>query len=113
MEQNSTVEKETKIKEPVVPEPFTPLQGQKNHTVTMDANTPKFNGIARTVEAYDNHGFRNFRILTLHIVKGVIRKIDYSDAYASFEAISRLEIWNEMSVWNLNNNWKAGATLIK
>lgn len=72
-----------------------------------------FNGIARSVEAFDNQGFRNFRIITLHIVDGVVIKIDYSDAYASFETISRLELWNEISILQLNNTWQPGKTLSK
>jgi hypothetical protein len=72
-----------------------------------------FSGIARSVEAYDNQGFRNFRVLTLHIKDGIVEDIKYSDPYASYEAIARLELWNELSVHNLNNNWKPGATLSK
>lgn len=72
-----------------------------------------FTGLARSVEAFDNQGFRNFRILTLHIVNGMVEKIDYSDPYASFETIARMELWNEISILNLNNNWKAGKALVK
>lgn len=72
-----------------------------------------FTGIARTVEAFDNQGFRNFRILTLHLERGKVTKIDRSDPYASFEAIARMEIWNEISVLHLNNTWKNGKALEK
>jgi hypothetical protein len=47
---------------------------------------PKFSGIARSVEAFDNQGFRNFRILTLHLQDDRVIKIERSDPYASFEA---------------------------
>lgn len=76
-------------------------------------NPLPFTGVARSVEAFDNQGFRNFRIVTLHLEHGLVMKIDYSDPYASFEAISRMELWNEMAILNLNCNWKAGATLVK
>ena len=72
-----------------------------------------FTGIARSVQAFDNQGFKNFRILTLHIKDGIVEKIDYSDPYANYEAIARLEITNENAVHNLNANWKSGATLVK
>src|SRR4051812_41159189 len=85
-----------------------------NKTVTMTPIVfPKFTGLARSVEAFDNQGFRNFRIVTLHLEEGVVRKVEYSDPYASFETISRMELWNELSILNLNNNWKAGKTLVK
>lgn len=72
-----------------------------------------FTGLARSVEAFDNQGFRNFRIVTLHIVHGMVEKAEYSDPYANFETISRMELWNEMGILNLNNNWKPGATMVK
>lgn len=75
--------------------------------------TIPFTGVARTVEAYDNQGFRNFKILTLHILKGMVVKIDYSDPYANFETIARMELANEQSILHLNNNWKSGRTLEK
>jgi hypothetical protein len=72
-----------------------------------------FTGLARSVEAYDNQGFRNFRIITLHIEKGRVVRQDYSDPYASFEAISRMEMQNEMAIHHLNNTWESGKTLSK
>ncbi len=74
---------------------------------------PQFTGVARSVEAFDNQGFRNFRILTLHIKDGKVIKTDRSDAYANFECIARMEIWNEMSIIHLNNTWQNGKTLSK
>lgn len=73
----------------------------------------QFTGIARSVEAFDNQGFRNFRILTLHLKDGIVIKTDYSDPYANFEAISRLELWNEIGVIHLNNTWAPGKTMNK
>jgi hypothetical protein len=69
--------------------------------------------ISRTVEAYDNQGFRNFRIVTLHIENGIVTEIQRSDPYANFEAIIKLELANELSIINLNNNWKNGKMLSK
>jgi hypothetical protein len=72
----------------------------------------RFTGIARSVECYNTNGqFRNFRIVTLHLEEGVVKKATRSDPYASFEAISRLELWNELAVINLNNNWSDGKAL--
>jgi hypothetical protein len=70
-------------------------------------------GIARTVEAYDNNGFRNFRILTLTIEEGIVVSVDRSDPYANFETISRMELSNEKSILNLNNTWENGKLLAK
>jgi len=72
-----------------------------------------FTGIARSVQAFDNQGFKNFKIVTLYIRDGIVEKIEYSDPYANYEAIARLELSNENAVHNLNANWKAGATLVK
>lgn len=72
-----------------------------------------FTGLARSVECYNNAGFRNFRILTLHIENGLVTKVERSDAYANFEAISRMEMANEIAVHHLNNNWENGRTLSK
>lgn len=72
-----------------------------------------FTGLARSVEAFDNQGFRNFRIITLNIEHGKVTKVEYSDPYANFEAISRMELWNEMGILNLNNNWQPGKTMCK
>lgn len=72
-----------------------------------------FSGVARSVEAYDNQGFRNFRILTLTLENGGVVKIERSDPYASFEAIAKMELLNMDSVLHLNNTWAAGKTLSK
>ncbi len=72
-----------------------------------------FTGIARSIECFDNQGFNNFRILTLYVTKGSVTKIDVSDPYANFEAVSRLELWNDIAMINLNMHWKHGKTLMK
>jgi hypothetical protein len=70
-----------------------------------------FTGLARSVEAFDNQGFRNFRVVTLYIVRGKVVRQEYSDPWASFETISKLEIQNEMAIHHLNNVWEPGKTL--
>jgi hypothetical protein len=72
-----------------------------------------FSGVARTVECFNNQGHNNFRILTLYIEKGKIVKIDVSDPYANWEAGQKLDHWNNLSLINLNNNWKHGKALCK
>lgn len=72
-----------------------------------------FTGIARSVQAFDNQGFRNFRIVTLHLKEGKVIDTKYSDAYASFEVISRMELSNELAIIHLNNHWENGKTLEK
>ncbi len=73
-----------------------------------------FTGIARTVVCSDtNKTFRNFRIHTLHLENGKVIKVDKSDAYVNFETISKLELANEISIMNLDMNWKDGKGLQK
>lgn len=83
------------------------------HIIDPQGERMGFTGIARSVECYDNSGFRNFRILTLHIQDGLVINIERSDPYANFEAISRLEMANEIAVIHLNNTWQNGRTLSK
>lgn len=104
----STAEKKSKVKEPV-----SMKQPGFDELAHIAPKKCSFTGIARSVEAYNHEGFRNFRIVTLHIEEGVVQRSEYSDPYASFEAISRLELWNEKSVIHLNSNWKNGETLRK
>lgn len=73
-----------------------------------------FSGVARSVQCFlNNNQFLNFRILTLHIQKGKVTKVEYSDPYAHFEANARMELANEMSLMHLNNHWEDGKTLEK
>ena len=69
--------------------------------------------IARSVECYKNQGHNNFRIVTLHIVDGVVTKIERSDPYANFEAEAKLEIANSYAIMNLNNTWQEGKCFQK
>lgn len=74
---------------------------------------PAFTGIARSVQCYMNNGHRNFRILLLHIEEDVVVKTEYSDPYAQWEAISRMDLWNANSLLSLNDSWKPGKALYK
>lgn len=74
-------------------------------------NQQPFTGIARSVKCFNNQGHKNFKILKLHVVDGIVTKVEESDAYASFECIARLEIANEISIIHLNNTWADGANL--
>lgn len=82
---------------------------------TIKKKTVKpFTGIARSVVCYDhNSQFRNFKIITLHIENDVVVKKTFSDPYVNFEAISRLEIENELGILNLNNSWEDGKAMQK
>ena len=68
-----------------------------------------FTGIARTMVCHDHMGqFRNFRNVKLTIVDGIVTKMEMTDPYASFEAISRLDLDMHMASLELNDNWKDG-----
>lgn len=80
--------------------------------VTSSPQQKPFTGLARSVICYNTHKrFRNFKIVTLHIEKDRVVKCEYSDPYASFEAISLLELWNERSILHLNNTWRDEVAL--
>ena len=68
-----------------------------------------FTGIAKSVECFWNQGHKDFRIITLKIVDGVIVDTHLSDAYASFEAIIKLEQQVNSLIIHLNNHWAHGA----
>lgn len=70
-----------------------------------------FTGIARTVECYENQGFRNFRVVSLWLKDGVVVKVKKSDPYASFEAGSRLDLANDYSLLSLNTGWADGNVM--
>ncbi len=73
-----------------------------------------FSGVAYSVICYDHmKQFRNFRIVTLTIEKGIIVQAETSDNYTNWETISRLEIITQSAVLNLNDNWKDGKALQK
>jgi hypothetical protein len=81
--------------------------------IAAQAPGTDFSGIARSIQCYLNNGFNNFRILTLHIEKGKVKTVDYSDPYASFEALVKMELANELSLMHLGNRWADGKTLEK
>lgn len=83
--------------------------GMANHTHI----NPDFTGVARSIECFDNQGYRNFKILTLYIENGTVVMADYSDPYAQFEAISKLNHFNDLGTLHLNNCWKHKRTLSK
>lgn len=80
-----------------------------NYTMSL----PPFTGVTRTVQCYENNGHRNFRILTLHIDKDMVIKTEYSDPYAQWEAISRMDLWNANSLMALNDSWFDKKTIWK
>lgn len=83
--------------------------GMINHIVI----NPDITCVSRTMKCVRQHGFNNFQILTLHIEKGKVIKMDVSDSYASFEARDKLEFWNCISFENQNCNWNQDRTWTK
>lgn len=109
MVKKSTAEPINVVVPPQVQAQVDPRAGMINHTVL----NPDFTGVARSLQCYYNQGHNNFQILTLYIEKGKITKMHVSDPYANFEAITKLEYWNSISITNLNINWSNGKTLAK
>jgi hypothetical protein len=80
--------------------------------VAESAPGTDFSGVARSIQCFLNNGqFRNYRILTLHVQKGKVTKVEYSDPYANFEAMVKMELANELGLIHLNNNWLDGRIL--
>ncbi len=69
--------------------------------------------IARTLECSLNNGYNNFRIVTMVIKNGKVVETTYSDPFALFEAIAKLQIMNDQSSISLNMNWKNGLAWVK
>lgn len=67
-----------------------------------------FSGVVHTICYRPHNGFANYTIGTLTIEKGVVKKIEYSDPYAAFETIIRLELMNEKKVEHMRRNYPAG-----
>lgn len=81
------------------------LNTEDSNVVAYSKALPPFTGIARTAQCYENNGHRNFRIVTLHIEDDIVVKTVYSDPYAQWEAISRMDLWNANSMLSLNDSW--------
>ena len=71
----------------------------------------KISCMARTVECYENNGFRNMRVVTLFIEDGVIVRTKRSDPWQAFELIAKLDVANHMDVLYLNGQWVDKKTI--
>ncbi len=67
-----------------------------------------FTGVARTIVCYKHNGWTNYRIATITIEDGKVAKVNYSDPYANFEVIQKLELANDYANMRLNANWQDG-----
>lgn len=72
-----------------------------------------FSGIARSVECFYNQGHCNFRVVTLTIENSLVVNIEYSDPYAHFEVITKMQSKMNDAILNLNNHWDNGKTISK
>lgn len=81
------------------------------------AKGAEFTGIARSIQAYamsaSGIDFNNFRVVTLHVEKGKVIKTEYSDPYASFEVLIKMEFANRMSFDRLNTRYENGKAFEK
>lgn len=71
----------------------------------------KITCMARTVECFENQGFRNMRVVTLFIEDGVVVRVKRSDAWQAFELIAKLDVANHMDVLYLNGQWVDKKTM--
>ena len=67
-----------------------------------------FSGIARSIVCFDHNGWKNFKIATLTIEKGVVVKEHLSDPYMQLEAIQKLDLFNDYAMMRLNTSWQNG-----
>lgn len=91
-------------------EKLVPTVPEKNPGVL---NPEPITCVARSVICIENQGYRNFKILTLHIVDGVVTKIERSDSWLSWETISRMELANLSGILSLSDSWLDGKTMFK
>lgn len=85
-----------KAKEPVI---------ETNPNFPVDG---KFSGVARSVVCFNHNGWKNFRMVTLTVEDGKVVKAHYSDPFASFETIQKLELANDYTQLRLNACWADG-----
>ena len=69
---------------------------------------PAVTGVTYGIRAIRHQGFSSFEIVTFFLVNGHLVHIEYSQPYASFEAIARFHILIDSSVWNLQANYQNG-----
>lgn len=74
---------------------------------------PPFDGISFSVQCFENNGHRNFRILTQTIEANEVTHTEYSDPYAIWEAIARLELHIANACLSLNGKWMDKKGLCK
>lgn len=88
--------------------------GSKNLPKLTEApprfETLPFTGVARSMECVLWNGFNNFYIVTLTIEDGQVVKKTYSEPYAMFECIARLEMAVHHSGLHLNGRFAPGTT---
>ena len=68
----------------------------------------KFTGIARSVQCIKQQGYNNFQIVTLLIEDGIVKHIEKSEPFASWEAIAKLEVKCHEATLSLNHNYETG-----
>lgn len=65
-----------------------------------------FSGMTRTIQCYDHNGWRNYRIVTLILEKGVVVKEYFSDPFMNAEAIQKLDLFNDYAQHRLMMAWE-------
>lgn len=68
----------------------------------------KFTGVARSVQCVKQQSFNNFQIVTLLIEDGIVKHIEKSEPFASWETIAKLEIKCHEATLNLNHHYESG-----
>lgn len=69
---------------------------------------PALTGVTYGIRAIRHQGFSSFELVTFFLVNGVLVHTEYSQPYASFEAIARFHVLIDSSVWNLQANYQNG-----
>lgn len=72
---------------------------------------PGMTGVAFSFEASVDHGFSNFRIVTLFVVDGEIVYAERTQPYANFEGQVKAELMLASGLWNLASRYKDGLMM--
>lgn len=88
-------------------------QKEAKEVKEVQSVSPRFTGVARSVQCFEHQGHRNFKIVTLTIENDQVIRTELSDPYGTFEIATKLELANNNAIINLNMKWKDQLALTK
>lgn len=65
-----------------------------------------FTGMTRSIRCFDHNGWKNYRIVTLILEKGIVVREHLSDPYMNIEAVQKLDLFNDYAQIRLMMGWE-------